>query len=130
MKCDEARPRCQRCLSTDRICDGYGNASTPPLPLGRVVTSSLTTSTLRSISSTAEAQELRLYDFFRSRVVPDIAGYFGLPTWNIVLQVCATEPAVNHAVVALGALYERLSMSVQFSEDGSDRLIEIDFPLR
>ena len=25
MKCDEAKPACQKCISTGRICDGYPN---------------------------------------------------------------------------------------------------------
>ncbi len=131
VKCDESQPHCRRCTSTGRLCDGYGKASATPSPSSAVVASSALLS-LRSISPTGkeDAQELRSFDFFLTEVVSDIAGFFSSSTWKLALQACATEPAVNQAVVALGALYERSSLSVQSSSEGNGQLIETNFPSR
>ena len=82
------------------------------------------------MSPVADVQGLRSFDFFRTQVAPDIAGFFGSSTWNLVLQLCASEAVVNQAVVALGALYERLSLSLQSGSVGDPQLIETDFPLQ
>jgi Fungal specific transcription factor domain/Fungal Zn(2)-Cys(6) binuclear cluster domain len=130
VKCDESQPRCQRCTSTGRICDEYGKASTLLSPPSGVAIAGSIASSPRSISPAEDVQELRSFDFFRNQVVPEIGGFFGSSTWNLVLQACTSEPAVNQAVVALGALYERLSLSLQPSNVGDPRLIETDFPLQ
>jgi hypothetical protein len=130
VKCDESQPRCQRCTSTGRICDEYGRSSTLPSPPSGVVIADSIASGPRSISPAEDVQELRSFEFFRSQVAPDIGGFFGSSTWNLVLQACTSEPAVNQAVVALGALYERLSLSLRPSNVGDARLIETDFPLQ
>lgn len=130
VKCDESHPRCQRCTNTGRVCDEYGRASTIPSPPSSIFITGSIIPSPRRISTAGDVQELRSFDFFRSRVAPDIAGFFGTATWNLVLQACTSENTVNQAVVALGALYERLSLSPQSSEIGDPIVIETDFPLQ
>ena len=53
--------------------------------------------------------EQRCLLFFRTRTAAIFAGYCDSGFWDrVVLQVSSTEPAVRHAVVALGSLHEYL----------------------
>jgi hypothetical protein len=130
VKCDESQPHCQRCISTGRKCDGYGKDSSPTSPTAEIVVGYQIDSLARSISTTEDIQERRSFDFFRSKTIPSIAGFFGSSAWNLVLQACSREPAVSQAVVALGALHERTSLSPQSSSVDSQRPIQTNFPLR
>lgn len=52
-------------------------------------------------------RERRSLDFFRSNSAVQLAGYFDSAFWcRLVLQACHEEPIIQHAVTALGALYE------------------------
>ena len=126
VKCDEAQPRCQRCVSTGRTCDGYGNESpTSPVSLSSYALASRP----RNISLSEDIQERRSFDFFRNETFPSIVGFFSTPIWNLVLQACNTEPAVCQAVIALGALQERCSIPLK--ADGDERRpIETSFPIQ
>ena len=55
--------------------------------------------------------ELRSIDFFRLRTAPQLAGWFGTELWSRhVLQTAYHEPAIRHAVVALGAMHEQFEL--------------------
>lgn len=67
VKCDETKPACNRCTSTQRKCDGYlvqntGEAKSSTKP------ESLRPSLNIDVSS--DALEKRTFDFFRARTVP------------------------------------------------------------
>lgn len=126
-KCDEAQPRCQCCVSTGRKCDGYcrESGSESPASLSPYGLASRS----RAISPSENIQERRSFDLFRNETVPNIAGFFGTPTWNLVLQACNREPAISQAVITLGALHERCSASLVANSDDT-RLIETSFPIR
>ncbi|KAE8391722.1 hypothetical protein BDV23DRAFT_152863 [Aspergillus alliaceus] len=52
-------------------------------------------------------RERRYFTFFQSYTMPMVVGYFHSEAWEkIVLQLGQTEPAVCHAIAALGALHE------------------------
>lgn len=54
-----------------------------------------------------DPDERRSLSYFRARTTDDLSGCFDSNFWNqLVLQLCHTEPAVKHAVVALGAALE------------------------
>jgi hypothetical protein len=56
---------------------------------------------------TGDPDERRSLYYFRARTTDDLSGCFDSNFWNrLVLQLCHTEPAVKHAVVALGAAHE------------------------
>jgi hypothetical protein len=136
VKCDESKPVCQRCTSTGRTCDGYSGGSTPNSTPSGILAVNPMTSSPRSTSKLEDVLERRSFDFFRTETVPSLAGCFGSPAWNvmqIILQACNREPAVSQAVVALGALHERASMSLdslQTTTPGVSKPIETTFPLR
>ncbi|KAF5007512.1 hypothetical protein FDECE_6159 [Fusarium decemcellulare] len=101
IKCDEARPACSRCVSTGRKCDGYGvwtaGLTKPRFP-----------ATLQCPSVARNVHERHGFDWFLSRTSKKIPGVFEPEFWKtLVLQASATEPAVFHAAVALGAAHKR-----------------------
>ena len=113
VKCDEGKPSCTNCNKTGRKCDGYG-------PTSNVLTKGLapTTSTtplnvpIRGLDVTVPGTvvERRHFDYFQHRTASDLAGYFDSEFWSqIVLRVSHFEPAVRHAVIALGSLHETLN---------------------
>ena len=54
-----------------------------------------------------DPEERRVFDFFRNESGPSFAGYFSVPFWDsVILNIAQTEPAVKHALVALGSLHE------------------------
>ena len=104
VKCDEARPSCDRCTSTGRTCDGYGvwgsrSPGTPKptnIPLAPVLVSSLITST----------DEKRCFEWFRCRSAKKVQGIFVSRFWDtLVFQACTDEPAVLHATLALSSIH-------------------------
>ncbi|KAI1611116.1 hypothetical protein EDD36DRAFT_313123 [Exophiala viscosa] len=100
VKCDEAKPECNRCLSTGRKCDGYEPASRTPSPGS---SSSLQT---QPDMFTSQA-ERRSFDFFQARACQALGGYFHLQFWSReVMQSAVHYPPIRHLVVALGAAYE------------------------
>ncbi len=56
----------------------------------------------------ASEEERRCFDFFRSRTSVQMSGFFSSEIWDrLVLQATHHEPAIRHAVLALGSLHER-----------------------
>ncbi|KAL7936777.1 hypothetical protein V8C35DRAFT_296438 [Trichoderma chlorosporum] len=54
------------------------------------------------------------FDLFRVQTASELSGYFDSTFWTRrVLQECHFEPAIRHAVVALGALYKTLEQSCE-----------------
>lgn len=123
MKCDEAKPWCQRCTSTGRKCEGY-----PALPTGQAAYSWEDLLTLQTVVPTVTRRnpstiytsndmEARALDFFRAQVAPVLSQHSSKQFWNILVsQVGQQEPAVRHALVCIGSMYEVLG-------DNSHRLL-------
>ncbi|KAK6221610.1 hypothetical protein LQW54_001382 [Pestalotiopsis sp. IQ-011] len=52
-------------------------------------------------------QSKRSFAFFRLRTSPQLSGFFKLEFWEtVVFRVAHHEPAIRHAIVALGAVHE------------------------
>jgi hypothetical protein len=150
VKCDEAKPECERCTSTSRKCDGYVTpkpkkdapklrANVNELALGRAIN-----------WEQGDSSERRAIDYFRCHTAPGVASYFDTDfvglffrSWSfledrandsfhrqwsrLVLAVSQSEPAVRHALVAVGTLNERRDVylrDVTFSKS-----IVIDYQL-
>lgn len=115
VKCDEGRPSCCRCVSTGRVCDGYGiwgggenayrdrkldhcSSSGPLAPLSRTALSVLSVGT----------EEARCFEWFQCRTAKKIPGLFVLTFWETLLfQASIDQPAVLHAVLALSSVHKR-----------------------
>ncbi|KFX89556.1 hypothetical protein V490_06948 [Pseudogymnoascus sp. VKM F-3557] len=133
VKCDEAKPACRRCISTGRRCDGYGiwggggntygsvsrTVSLPPRParppeLLTPMTATTCMSPPPSLGSTRSLpplcgamnqHEQRAFEYFAHRTSHKLPGLFDSPFWSsLVFQASARDPAVLHALIALGAI--------------------------
>ncbi|OBT75689.1 hypothetical protein VF21_05924 [Pseudogymnoascus sp. 05NY08] len=129
VKCDEAKPICRRCISTGRTCDGYGiwggggnaygsvsritNPSRPshPLPLSPITSTTCipgpltSTRTLPPLRGATTQHEQRAFEYFLHRTSRKLPGIFDSPFWStLVFQASARDPAVLHALIALGAV--------------------------
>lgn len=109
VKCDEARPACQRCVSTGRFCDGYGvwgggsqalvrskpNTAVPvPLAFG--------------LASELGSEERQYFDWFRNQTTVKLAASYLSVFWkSLLFQAGTNEPAVLHACLALSSAQKR-----------------------
>ncbi|KAL2811485.1 hypothetical protein BJX63DRAFT_433334 [Aspergillus granulosus] len=111
VKCDESFPVCQRCLSTGRVCDGYGVWGGGGNNYGRRQSSRyphrLDYSPLACISTTvASTDERASFDWFKGRTITKIPGSYLSDFWTtILLQASQTDQAVWHAVLALSSTH-------------------------
>ncbi|QDS70105.1 hypothetical protein FKW77_005179 [Venturia effusa] len=116
VKCDETKPKCMRCTSTGRVCDGYAE----PAP-----TKSKSTRSSKSPKSAASPPspakqlsvfagsvlERRALEFFFHETAPQLSGFFTSRFWNgSVLQMSLSEPAIRYATMAVSAMYEDESL--------------------
>ncbi|KAF2717579.1 hypothetical protein K431DRAFT_276674 [Polychaeton citri CBS 116435] len=113
VKCDEAKPVCNRCASTGRKCDGYAPAETN----GALVKYQGSRKhddpvfELRLDIST-DALERRTLSYFKERTGPCLSGYFPDHVIDrLLLQACHREPTVRYAVSALSALHEEKELT-------------------
>jgi len=101
VKCDEGKPSCERCITTQRQCDGYAPARRQPEIRWAVGPAAPPPRQAVSVS------ELRSWGFFHHVVAPAVSGYVRSEFWTrAVLHVGMQEPAVRHAVLAVSSLYE------------------------
>lgn len=126
VKCDEAWPVCVRCLSTGRVCDGYGVWGGGGNAYGsseRVAPSSSLSSrssgchaqlphslppSLSPIPALGGPNESLAFEYFWHRTTIKLIGIFESFFWKtLVLQASSSEPTVLHAVTAAGAAHRR-----------------------
>ena len=115
VKCDEGRPACHRCVSTGRICDGYGIWGGGGNFYGH--RQRCTGSKVSSIAPWPPAclsifavgtEEKQYYEWFRCRTAKKIPGLFVLTFWDtLILQASLSEPAVLHAVLTLSSFHRK-----------------------
>ncbi|KAL1843505.1 hypothetical protein VTJ49DRAFT_1376 [Mycothermus thermophilus] len=115
VKCDEAKPFCMRCTKTGRRCDGYLDAKAmaqrrrrPAMPAtSRPGEQQAALPVFHSWTSSSD--ERRAFHFFQHITAPCLSGDLDGAFWRVlVLQVCQTEPAVRHAVLAVSSLHESM----------------------
>ncbi|KAJ5090494.1 hypothetical protein N7532_009178 [Penicillium argentinense] len=124
VKCDEKKPACHRCLSTGRVCDGYGiwggggtpysaysSTTTTTRPGSAGITQPHTTKSLSIYNTPVPTgsltnEEQSSFDWFMRKTSTKFAGLFTSQFWEmLIFQASAQEPAVRHAVVALSAAH-------------------------
>ncbi|KAG9236962.1 C6 zinc finger domain protein [Amylocarpus encephaloides] len=119
VKCDEARPSCDRCISTGRVCDGYGiwggGSSFRKTPVR--LSTPLSLNALSSIEGGFE-----YFDWFKCRTVKKLPGSFMSGFWTTLLfQASTEEPAVLHALLALSSVHKQGTLDIEtpFDRDGT-----------
>lgn len=66
-----------------------------------------------STASIYTEREALCFDFFRERTGPEFTGFFDSSFWSgFLLQACFYHPAVQQAVIALGAVHRRLELGI------------------
>ncbi|KAK0736908.1 hypothetical protein B0T21DRAFT_153726 [Apiosordaria backusii] len=112
VKCDEEKPFCMRCTKTGRRCDGYLDAKA--ISQRRRRSGGLGQNgvgephaPLATLFEWATGDEKRAFHFFQHVTAPCLAAdHDGAFFRVLVLQICQTEPAVRHAVLAVSSLHE------------------------
>ncbi|KAL4963417.1 Zn(II)2Cys6 transcription factor [Aspergillus stella-maris] len=106
VKCDETQPACRNCTTNGWKCEGYESNRLPREPKQHLQTAAPVATGFRWAMTT---DEKRCVSFFLCRTVPGLTSYYDSSLWQkLVLQMCSTEPAVYHAVVALSAVNQDL----------------------
>ncbi|KAM5350105.1 hypothetical protein ACJ41O_006610 [Fusarium nematophilum] len=112
VKCDEAKPACNRCTSTGRNCDGYAPQQHDAQRLW--ATNALSRNPNRAFPGIESQDEGRALQYFCDKAAPYMSGIIDRHFWtNLVMQLASSEPAVRHSVVAISSLYEQLPPSSQ-----------------
>jgi hypothetical protein len=114
VKCDESRPACHRCISTGRVCDGYGiwggggNFYSYQQP---IISSKDGHAVLRPPVSVSVlglgTKEKGYFEWFKCRTVTKLPGSFASSFWTrLLFQASLSEEAVLHAVLALSSVHK------------------------
>ncbi|KAI1496082.1 hypothetical protein F5X99DRAFT_86453 [Biscogniauxia marginata] len=125
VKCDEGRPACHRCVSTGRVCDGYGIWGGGGNAYGnrsaaREDCAKFALYNPRTIIGGATPERGDYFQWFMYRTVIKFPGACSSAFWEtLVFQGCAVEPAVWHAVLALSSAHKRESL-----EDDKPKMTE------
>ncbi|KXJ94958.1 hypothetical protein Micbo1qcDRAFT_200418 [Microdochium bolleyi] len=110
VKCDEARPFCDRCLRTGRTCAGYPPAALISKNVKRASSSpTIVPSQPRDLVGGAENPlETRSLHYFCVHA-PILVGGLDPYFWtNLSLQFSSSVPAVRHSLIAISSLFEQL----------------------
>ncbi|KAL4780427.1 fungal-specific transcription factor domain-containing protein [Aspergillus varians] len=127
VKCDESFPVCRRCLSTGRVCDGYGvwggggnhywHRQSIDSPRGLLDPPQLA----RISTLVGSTDEMASFDWFRGRTIAKLPGSYRSDLWTkILLQLSHSEQAVWHAILALSSTH-RVGF-VDISSDPANKL--------
>ncbi|KAJ8071481.1 hypothetical protein OCU04_001801 [Sclerotinia nivalis] len=145
VKCDEGRPGCGKCFQTGRKCDGYAHCAPGPNPKSSAISSAIVSNSFSGItyqlpptipdflspSLSVSDREQHSFHFFHTQSAPQLGSCFGSKFWNhFVLQASHREPAVRHAVIALGSLHERFELEDKFISKVRGDTEENSFALR
>ncbi|KAI0007979.1 hypothetical protein F4779DRAFT_470735 [Xylariaceae sp. FL0662B] len=120
IKCDETQPKCKRCTSSRRECDGYlpqseiRSARELREDIRRLGVVGPASRALSSPSPSPSSQDGVFFDLFRRSTVSSTEEFLPSTFWTRdVLQLSSSEPAVWHAAVALGAFHRQWDYECQ-----------------
>ncbi|CAP91722.1 Pc13g06530 [Penicillium rubens Wisconsin 54-1255] len=107
VKCDEGRPACRRCVSTRRVCDGYGIWGGGGSPYGKPQSNrALSTYCTPVPAGNLSHEEQLCFDWLIRRTAKKFAGLFPSDFWEtLIFQASAQETAVRHAIIALSSAH-------------------------
>ncbi|KAF5025523.1 hypothetical protein F66182_2428 [Fusarium sp. NRRL 66182] len=107
VRCDETKPLCHRCVSTARICEGYKDDSDERLAGPSSALAQVIPNSPKLLMPRKNPNEIRSYKYFVQVTGPALAGLFDTDFWCRELpKICVADPALWHAVVALGSVHE------------------------
>lgn len=128
IKCDETPGACNNCTRTKRVCEGYDLHRIPTARGPRNSTSPNFAKMYAALATKVQwkvtSDECRCLAFFQHRSVPHLVTFFDSSLWQqLVLQLCYLEPAVFHAVVALGAANQAREIARALRGPSGQRLV-------
>jgi hypothetical protein len=114
IKCDEGKPACLKCTTTGRTCDGY-----VPAPSKKGKRSAILATPTKKTPEperglalwpiTASLSEMRALEYFCVKTAPGMGMHFDADFWKrFVIPASMAEPALRHAMVAVGIFAEKL----------------------
>ncbi|RAO69789.1 uncharacterized protein BHQ10_005801 [Talaromyces amestolkiae] len=110
-RCDEAKPICQNCSKTGRVCDGYIDGVTGQQYGGHPTRTSRSVSPLPRFSSPGlfnDQQEAQGFRFFIDGTGPQLGVSMGNKNWSTpLLQLGQQNSAIRHAAIAVGIMSKR-----------------------
>ncbi|CRK11408.1 hypothetical protein BN1708_010145 [Verticillium longisporum] len=115
VKCDEARPACKRCVTTGRVCDGYGiwggggrayHERYVVEPTGALYTHVVSRPRAAPPVLVLNPQEQECFEWFKYRTSIMVPTSYAAGFWNtLIFQSSVQEPAILNAVLALGSYH-------------------------
>ncbi|KAF5008251.1 hypothetical protein FDECE_5449 [Fusarium decemcellulare] len=124
VKCDEAKPKCNRCVTTGRKCDGYLPQKQEEQRPWHNNQHQLLANPSRTFPGVETRDEGRALQYFREIAGPYLSGPTDRYFWtHLVMQFANFEPAVRHSVVAISSLYEQLPGLRQRAGGQDQRLV-------
>ncbi|KAF4949056.1 hypothetical protein FGADI_9165 [Fusarium gaditjirri] len=105
IKCDEAKPECNKCSSTGRSCEGYGIwGGGHTATANHKACAALSIYQPSSFPVALSQQQLEAFSHFQQYLTKKIPGVFESGFWSkLVIQASVQEPAVLHSTIALAA---------------------------
>ena len=119
MKCDEAKPACERCFRGGHECDGYDTRTSTTngrliLPRFAVNFQPIFYEPRKHLFQ--NELEHRYFRLFRETMVPQLSGYFDSDLWRrLVLQASEQDVSLRNGITALAAL--KAASEVIYSAD-------------
>ncbi|KAF2666084.1 hypothetical protein BT63DRAFT_49150 [Microthyrium microscopicum] len=116
VKCDEEKPSCRRCIKAGRQCEGYSQPSSSRI-VPRIVMTVYVPPAQKQLVSFLGSHQV---EFYHHNVAPRLSGYFDSDFWHtLVLQLTQSEPAIQHAVAAIGVLHRHIDAESPSLASGS-----------
>ncbi|KAF2185302.1 hypothetical protein K469DRAFT_739026 [Zopfia rhizophila CBS 207.26] len=118
VKCDEKKPNCLRCISTGRKCDGYAQNKKDfqfqALSLSQASSFRYTVPMFSGFDD-----NVHYLEFYHHCAGPTLSSKFDNEFWSrISLQMAQSEPAVRHALIALGYLHKTEPGNLKHARSG------------
>ncbi|KAI4722392.1 hypothetical protein E4T48_01332 [Aureobasidium sp. EXF-10727] len=150
VKCDEEKPFCKRCTDTGRNCDGYAaqperkcikSAKTaqppattsiqkrpsPPASIPGRAVRRLAPATLivdaAFLSPVVSSEASHFIEYFSVRTGPALSNVLSHSFWSYTLpQLGVSEPAIRHALIALGSAHARFEADATNNQSVQDAI--------
>ncbi|KAH7333087.1 hypothetical protein BKA65DRAFT_507112 [Rhexocercosporidium sp. MPI-PUGE-AT-0058] len=133
VKCDEAKPHCNRCFKAGLTCDGYKKPSKLASRIQQrqiilpkkvaIPRASNTVAPIRRIYSGVgfdDPLDGQCFHIFLEETAREVSGTFPSTIWGrLIPQISEVEPFVRHAIIAIGALGKESRYSRQTKNQGS-----------
>lgn len=105
VKCDEAKPSCQRCIKFGVSCDGYRVLDPSPAKKALLPSHNTPLHILPMTALFKDQNEYQYWLYFRDEVAHDLSGNVPNKVWDyVILQTCNNSPILRDLTVAIAAL--------------------------